>query len=78
MLSDLRESGAIEQDADIVLFLHRNDDDSKDVQQGASGGDTIQVQLIVAKQRQGPTCTIDLVFFKTTTFFAEMDRRPPS
>jgi len=76
MLSDLRESGAIEQDADIVLFLHRNEEDNKDVQTGNSAADTIPVQLIVAKQRQGPTCTIDLVFFKTTTFFAEMDRRP--
>src|SRR5512142_2803906 len=75
MLSDLRESGAIEQDADIVMFLHRNDEDTKDVQQGTAAGDTLPVQLIVAKQRQGPTCTIDLVFFKTTTFFAEMDKR---
>jgi replicative DNA helicase len=76
MLSDLRESGAIEQDADIVLFLHRNEEESKDVQQGSSGGDNIPVQLIVAKQRQGPTCTVDLVFFKTTTFFAEAVRTP--
>src|SRR5512138_1379708 len=76
MLSDLRESGAIEQDADIVMFLHRNEEDNKDVQTGNSAADTIPVQLIVAKQRQGPTCTIDLVFFKTTTFFAEMDKRP--
>jgi replicative DNA helicase len=75
MLSDLRESGAIEQDADVVLFLHRNDEDSKDTQQGASAGDTIPVQLIIAKQRQGPTGNVDLVFFRTTTFFAEMDRR---
>jgi replicative DNA helicase len=75
MLSDLRESGAIEQDADVVMFLHRSDEDSKDTQTGAASGDTLEVQLIVAKQRQGPTCTIPLVFFKTTTFFAEMDRR---
>ena len=75
MLSDLRESGAIEQDADIVMFLHRNEDDSKDVQSGAGGGDTLEVDLIVAKQRQGPTCTIPLVFFRPTTFFAEMERR---
>jgi replicative DNA helicase len=33
------------------------------------------VQLIIAKQRQGPTGTVPLVFFKTTTFFAEMERR---
>ena len=76
MLSDLRESGAIEQDADIVLFLHRTDEDSKEVQGGQPSSDTIPVQLIIAKQRQGPTGTVDLVFFKTTTFFAEMDRRP--
>jgi replicative DNA helicase len=75
MLSDLRESGAIEQDADVVLFLHRNEEDSKDAQAGSAVGDTLEVQLIVAKQRQGPTCTIPLVFFKTTTYFAEMERR---
>jgi replicative DNA helicase len=72
MLSDLRESGAIEQDADIVLFLHRNEEDSKEVQTGQANADTVQVQLIIAKQRQGPTGSVDLVFFKTTTFFAEM------
>jgi replicative DNA helicase len=75
MLSDLRESGAIEQDADVVMFLHRNEDESKEAQAGASAADTLEVQLIVAKQRQGPTCSIPLVFFKTTTFFAEMERR---
>jgi replicative DNA helicase len=75
MLSDLRESGAIEQDADIVMFLHRSDEDSKDTQAGAAVSDTLEVQLIVAKQRQGPTCTIPLVFFRTTTFFAEMEKR---
>jgi len=75
MLSDLRESGAIEQDADIVMFLHRNEEDNKDVQQGTASADTLEVDLIVAKQRQGPTCTIPLVFFKTTTYFAEMERR---
>jgi len=71
MLSDLRESGAIEQDADVVMFLHRDDGDEKD---GApvQAGDTQQVQLIVAKQRQGPTGKVDLVFFKPNTFFAEM------
>lgn len=71
MLSDLRESGAIEQDADVVMFLHREDVDEKD---GAPvpAGDTQQVQLIVAKQRQGPTGKVDLVFFKTNTFFAEV------
>jgi replicative DNA helicase len=74
MLSDLRESGAIEQDADVVMFLHRNEEDNKETQQGTAIADTQQVQLIIAKQRQGPTTSIDLVFFKTTTFFAEMKR----
>jgi len=75
MLSDLRESGAIEQDADVVLFLHRNEEDHKETQSGTAVGDTLEVQLIIAKQRQGPTGTVPLVFFKTTTFFAEMERR---
>jgi replicative DNA helicase len=74
MLSDLRESGAIEQDADIVMFLHRPEDEN--AEQGAPPPDTQPVQLIIAKQRQGPVGTIDLVFFRTNTFFAEMDRRP--
>jgi replicative DNA helicase len=71
MLSDLRESGAIEQDADVVMFLHRDDGDEKDGGP-VQAGDTQQVQLIVAKQRQGPTGKVDLVFFKTNTFFAEV------
>jgi replicative DNA helicase len=75
MLSDLRESGAIEQDADIVLFLHRSEEDSKEQQTGQANSDTVAVQLIIAKQRQGPTGAVDLVFFKTTTFFAEMEHR---
>jgi len=72
MLSDLRESGAIEQDADIVMFLHRHEDEDREA---GPPGDTQQVQLIIAKQRQGPIATIDLVFFRSNTFFAEMDRR---
>jgi replicative DNA helicase len=55
MLSDLRESGAIEQDADVVLLLHRpsyyNPDDSPGL-----------AQVIIAKQRNGPTGTVELVF----------------
>jgi replicative DNA helicase len=75
MLSDLRESGAIEQDADVVLFLHRIEEDGREGGAPQPPGDTLEVQLIVAKQRQGPTSTIPLVFFRTTTFFAEMERR---
>jgi replicative DNA helicase len=72
MLSDLRESGAIEQDADVVMFLHRPGDD-KDGEPAAKV-DVQEVELHIAKQRQGPTGKIDLVFFKTNTFFAEKQR----
>jgi len=73
MLSDLRESGAIEQDADIVMFLHRQEEEDKE--QAGPPPDTQQVQLIIAKQRQGPVGTIDLVFFRANTYFAEMEHR---
>jgi replicative DNA helicase len=73
MLSDLRESGAIEQDADVVMFLHRLEEEDKE--HAGPPAETQQVQLIVAKQRQGPTGAVDLVFFRTNTFFAEMETR---
>ena len=72
MLADLRESGAIEQDADVVLFLHRPEDD-KDAPQPVSH-EVQEIELIVAKQRQGPTGLVEMVFFKTHTFFAEKKR----
>jgi replicative DNA helicase len=75
MLSDLRESGAIEQDADVVMFLHRPEE--KDDGGGGPPGQRVDVQEIelhIAKQRQGPTGVVELVFFKTNTFFAERQR----
>ncbi|BDG08589.1 replicative DNA helicase [Anaeromyxobacter paludicola] len=72
MLSDLRESGAIEQDADIVMFLHRPGDDDKEER---PRGDVEELQLIIAKQRQGPPGTIDLVFFRPQTKFVENQRQ---
>ncbi len=72
MLSDLRESGAIEQDADVVMFLHRPGEDREGEPQ--QRGDVQEIELHIAKQRQGPTGVVELVFFKTNTFFAEKQR----
>src|SRR5258708_10928173 len=64
MLSDLRESGAIEQDADVVMFIHRDDEgDARPVDTA------MEVELIVAKQRNGPIGSIDLVFLSEYTRF---------
>ncbi len=66
MLSDLRESGAIEQDADVVMFIHREDADEGEDERSRTA---IPVELIVAKQRNGPIGTIDLVFLSEYTRF---------
>ena len=63
MLSDLRESGAIEQDADVVMFIHR------DTQDRESRG---EAEVIVAKQRNGPTDSCKLSFIDSYTRFANM------
>lgn len=71
VLSDLRESGSIEQDADIVMFLHRpdyyhqNDDDYEE---------TNITQLLVEKHRQGPTGRIDFYFDKEHNRFMSLDK----
>ena len=57
-LSDLRESGAIEQDADIVTFLHRKNPKAV----SAPGGGLTEIELIVAKNRNGPIGTLILAF----------------
>jgi replicative DNA helicase len=69
MLSDLRESGAIEQDADVVMFIHREEEDSGDGAPAPPTKGAIPVELIVAKQRNGPVGSVDLVFLAEFTRF---------
>ena len=66
-MSDLRESGAIEQDADIVMFLYR-DDYNKTAEQ-VEAPDPSLVELIISKHRNGPTGKVDLLFKKSTSTF---------
>lgn len=66
MMSDLRESGAIEQDADIVLFLHREEPKDKKEEDSKKA---VPVELNIAKHRNGALATIDLMFFKPYTEF---------
>jgi len=67
-LSHLRESGAIEQDADIVAFLHRERDTQKDNSDEAQSKG-LEAELIVEKNRNGRTGRVDLLFFPRTMFF---------
>ncbi len=71
LLSDLRESGSIEQDADIVSFLYRDDYYNKEA---AIDENTSKSEFIIAKHRNGPTATVDLVFKRNMSSFFNMER----
>ena len=69
MLSDLRESGAIEQDADVVMFIYRDDYYNKDTEEENIA------EIIVAKQRNGPIGTVKLAWLPQYTKFANLERK---
>jgi replicative DNA helicase len=71
MLSDLRESGSIEQDADVVAFIHREAYYNRSEEM--SEADKAKSEIIVAKQRNGPTDTIQLYFNSSLTRFDAVD-----
>jgi replicative DNA helicase len=70
MMSDLRESGSIEQDADVVAFIYRQDYYAKNIDDLPEDQRNI-AEIIVAKQRNGPTDTIKLAFLKQFTRFED-------
>ena len=66
-LSDLRDSGSIEQDADVVMFIHREIDQE-------AGGRKEEAEILIEKHRNGPTGTVKLYFDQKKTTFLSVDK----
>ncbi|AEE16852.1 replicative DNA helicase [Treponema brennaborense] len=64
-LADLRESGSIEQDADVVMFIHRDRKQAESLEAGAA----LETRLVLAKQRNGPIGSVDIMFIPSYTKF---------
>ena len=69
ILSDIRDSGAIEQDADVVMFIHREDYYDKDTEEKNIA------EIIIAKQRNGPLDTVKLAWMSEFTKFLNLSRQ---
>ncbi len=69
MMSDLRESGSLEQDADLVMFIYRDEYYNQDSERRG------RADILVAKQRNGPVGTVELGFFKEFTKFVNLERQ---
>ncbi len=75
LLSDLRESGAIEQDADVIMFIYR---DAAYLPQGATRAPMDQAEIIIGKQRNGPVGTVPLMYIPSYTAFEDIAPYTPS
>jgi replicative DNA helicase len=75
-LSQLRESGAIEQDADVVMFIHREEYYCESREEAMEKGIVGQADVIVAKQRNGPTGDVKLAWFDKHTRFENLAQKP--
>ena len=66
-LSDLRDSGSIEQDADVVMFIHREANEE-------GGGKKMEAEILIEKHRNGPTGVVKLFFDSQKTSFLDMEK----
>ena len=71
IMSDLRESGSIEQDADIVSFLYRDDYYNPEAKKNNLSSSTTVTEFIIGKHRSGETGTVELIFEKNISSFRD-------